>query len=71
MTSLIATDVSTDNIPVVLQLIEAVLKIPPTVVEALPAVKGEPQLPSFLPDAESLLAQRHQLKHVFASKIFI
>ena len=70
ITSLIASDVSTDNIPVVIQLIEAVLKIPLTVVEAQPAVKGAAQLPSFLPDAESLLVQRHQLKHVFASEIF-
>ena len=53
MISLIASDVSTGNIRVVLQLIEAVLRIQPTVGAALPAVKEATQLPSFLPDVES------------------
>ena len=45
MNSLIASDVSTGNNLVALQLIEAVLRIQPTVGAALPAVKGSTQLP--------------------------
>ena len=53
MTSPTVSDVLNDNTLAILQLIEAVLKIQPTVGAVLHAVKGETQLPSFLLDAES------------------
>ena len=52
MTSPTAFDVLYNNTLVVLKLIEAVLKIQPTVASVLHAVKGATQLPSFLLDAE-------------------
>ena len=60
-----------DNTLVVLQLIEAVLKIQPTVGAVLHAVKKGTQLLSFLRDAESLAAHRHQLKHPLRFRYFL
>ena len=47
------SNVLKDNTLVVLQFIEAVLKIQPTVRAVLHVVKGSTQLPSFLRDAGS------------------
>ena len=67
MIFLTASDVSACSTPSALQLVEVVLRIQPSVVTALPAVKGVSQLPSFPAAAGTQFYVDHLLDHVFAS----